>query len=271
MSDEQTAPTVTQEQRRLLLLLAYDGTDYSGFALQNNAPTISGELRKALLEIDPQVGSITGSSRTDSGVHARNQPVSFTTQKPIKSRGWVLALNQRLPPAIRVTYAADVDLAFDPRKAPVHKRYRYRLYLSQTEDPFVSRQSWRIGHELDLALMQSEAAPLVGEHDFRAFRSTDDPRTDTVRQIRRLEILKHSDDRVIDIIVEGNRFMYNMVRIIVGTLVDVGRGKLAPGSSRLALTSGNRQQLGMTAPACGLMLEHVELPDWGREGWPPRH
>lgn len=255
----------------MLLLLAYDGTDYSGFALQNNAPTISGALRNALVSIDPNVGPITGSSRTDAGVHARNQPVSFTTEKPIKSRGWVLALNQRLPDSICVTYAADVDLDFDPRKAPLFKRYRYRLFSSQVEDPFICRQSWRIGQPLDLGLMRDEARHLLGEHDFRAFRSTDDVRTDTIRTLFRVDLrVDPEDPRCIDVIVEGNRFMYNMVRIIAGTLVDVGRGRVAPGTTLRALASGDRTQLGMTAPSHGLMLEHVELANWGWDGWPER-
>ena len=263
--------TEHRSPRRMLLLIAYDGTDYSGFALQSNAPTVSGVLRAALLQIDPNVGPITGSSRTDSGVHARNQPVSFTTTQPIKPRGWVLALNQRLPPAISVTYAAEVDIDFDPRKAPLYKRYRYRVFNSEVEDPFISRKAWRVGQQLDLELMRREAMALLGEHDFRAFRSADDPRTDTVRRLTKLEIeRKKADPRQIDMVVEGNRFMYNMVRIIAGTLIDIGRMKLPLGSMRAALDSGDRQKLGMTAPARGLMLEHVELPDWGRAGWPER-
>lgn len=254
-----------------MLLIAYDGAAYSGFAIQNNAKTVSGELRKALLTIDPDVGVITGSSRTDSGVHARNQPVSFTTKKSVKSRGWVLALNQYLPSDIRVSYAAETPLDFDPRVAPLFKRYCYRVFNAQAEDPFISRTSWRIGQALRLSKMREEAQYLLGEHDFRAFRSTDDIRVNTVRTIHEIQLNSDAlDPRQISIFVTGNRFMYNMVRIIAGTLVDVGRGRLPPQSTLRALRSGQRTDLGMTAPAHGLMLEHVELPDWGQDGWPAR-
>ncbi len=257
--------------RRILLLLAYDGTDYSGFALQSNAPTIVGELRRALLEIDPDVGSITGSSRTDAGVHARNQPVSFITTRSLKARGWVLALNQRLPDAIVVTYAAEVALDFDPRRAPTFKRYCYRVFNSPLDDPFISRTSWRVGQALHVTTMAKASQVLLGEHDFRAFRSVDDPRAETVRNISTLSLSRDPvEPRLIEVRVTGNRFMYNMVRIIVGTLVDIGRGRVQPDCLVRALQSGARSDLGMTAPARGLMLEHVELDDWGRDGWPMR-
>lgn len=257
--------------RRILLLLAYDGTEYSGFALQNNAPTIAGELRRALLEIDPDVGSITGSSRTDAGVHARNQPVSFTTTRALKARGWVLALNQRLPAAIVVTYAAQVALDFDPRRAPTFKRYCYRIFHSPLDDPFISRSSWRVGQPLHVSAMAQASQALLGEHDFRAFRSVDDPRAETVRKILALSLSRDPvESRLIEVRVTGNRFMYNMVRIIVGTLVDIGRGRVEADCLIRALKSGARSDLGMTAPARGLMLEHVELSDWGRDGWPAR-
>lgn len=256
-------------RRRLLLLVAYDGTDYSGFAPQTNAPTIADELRRALLEIDPEVGPVTGSSRTDAGVHARNQPVSFTTTKLIKPRGWVLALNQRLPSAIVVTYAANTALDFDPRLSPLHKRYCYRVFNSNVEDPFIGRVSWRVGQELDVPRMWGAGQRLLGQHDFRAFRSTDDVRTDTVRTIMALTLERDPrDSRQIALKVTGNRFMYNMVRIIAGTLVDVGRGRIEESNIERALRTGERTVLGMTAPARGLMLEHVELPDWGTDGWP---
>jgi len=265
------AVSATSSIRRVLLLLAYDGTDYSGFALQSNAPTIVGELRRALLEIDPDVGTVTGSSRTDAGVHARNQPVSFTTTRTLKARGWVLALNQRLPAAIVVTYAAEVALNFDPRRAPTFKRYCYRIFNSPLEDPFISRMSWRVGQALHLPTMAMASQALLGEHDFRAFRSVDDPRAETVRTILALSLARdETEPRLIEVRVTGNRFMYNMVRIIVGTLVDIGRGRVEPACLMRALHSGARSDLGMTAPAHGLMLEHVQLGDWGSNGWPER-
>jgi tRNA pseudouridine38-40 synthase len=166
--------------------------------------------------------------------------------------------------------AAHVPLDFDPRRDPLWKRYRYRLFTSPVDDPFVSPIAWRVGDPLDADRMHAEAAALVGDHDFAAFRSVDDMRKETRRRldIVRLEVAP-SDARILDIVVQGNRFMYNMVRIIAGTLVDVGRGKQPPGACARAISSGDRRDLGMTAPAHGLHLEHVELQQWGEQPWPP--
>lgn len=270
-SDDEKVRVSEESRRRVLLLLSYSGGNYSGFARQTNAVTVAGKLEEAILSIDPSASAVTASSRTDAGVHARNQPISFTTSKPLTSRGWVLALAQRLPSDIAVTRASFVPLAFDPRRDPTWKRYRYRLLCSHVEDPFLSPLSWRIGEPLNRAAMEDEAASLVGVHDFAAFRSADDCRTETLRRLESVSVAPSpfSADGL-DIVVQGNRFMYNMVRIIAGTLVDVGRGKKAPGACARALESKDRRDLGMTAPARGLHLEHVELTDWGTDEWPPR-
>jgi tRNA pseudouridine38-40 synthase len=258
------------EIRRVLLLVAYDGRNYSGMVRQNGPRTVAGELEGALQQIDPEASKITVSSRTDKGVHAARQPVSFTTSRNLSSRGWVLALGQRLPPDISVVRASFVPLEFDPRRDPIYKRYTYRLFLSQVEDPFVSPFAWRIGDALNLPLMRAEAADLCGEHDFAAFRQVDDQRTETVRKLDSVAIETDAHDvRCVSIHVRGNRFLYNMVRIIAGTLVDVGRGRKEPGAVRRALVSLDRKDLGMTAPAHGLRLEHVELRDFGLDAWPP--
>ena len=256
--------------QRILLLVSYDGTDYSGFARQEERViTISGQLDKAIRQIDPDASSVTGSSRTDAGVHASGQAISFTTHRPLTSRGWVLALAQRLAPTISVMRASRVPINFDPRKDPIWKRYRYRIFPSQSEDPFLCRTSWRVGNNLDFSLMRAEADALLGEHDFQAFRSIGDFRTETTRRMDRVEVtLSKEDQRCIDIVVQGNRFMYNMVRIIAGTLVDVGRGRREPGACARAIESGDREDLGMTAPPHGLLLQHVELRNWGTEAWP---
>jgi tRNA pseudouridine38-40 synthase len=269
--EHQEARVSVENTRRVLLLLSYAGGSYSGFARQTNAVTVAGKLEEAISAIDPQASAVTASSRTDAGVHARNQPVSFTTVKSLSSRGWVLALTQRLPDDIAVARASFVPLAFDPRRDPLWKRYRYRLFCSQVEDPFLSPVSWRIGEPLDRSAMEQEAAVLIGEHDFAAFRSVDDVRIETVRKLERVEIQPspHSPESL-DIVVQGNRFMYNMVRIIAGTLVDVGRGRKAPGACARAFVSKDRRELGMTAPARGLQLEHVELREWGTDEWPSR-
>ena len=263
--DPESAPKRT----RRLLIVAYNGAPWSGFQQQANAPSIAGALDEAIAHIDPQASRVLGSSRTDAGVHARFQPVTFDTTRTIASRGWLLGLTSHLPRTIAVLRTAEAPLDFDPRTRPLWKEYRYTLLRSIVEDPFLTDSAWRIGHALDLELMRAEARALVGEHDFAAFRSSADPRTATVRHLARVSIEESkADPRLIEIVVRGNRFLYNMVRIIAGTLVDVGRGHLAPGAVLRALESKDRRQLGMTAPARGLCLCHVELPNWGANPWP---
>ena len=256
--------------RRVLLLAAYDGRNYSGMVRQNGPPTVAGEIEKALRQIDPSASSIAVSSRTDKGVHAARQPVSFTTTRNPSARGWVLALGQRLPPDISIIRASFVSLDFDPRRNAIYKRYAYRVFRSRVADPFVSAFAWRVGDPLDVTLMRAEAADLCGEHDFAAFRQVDDRRAETIRRLDVVSVEQDaSDARCLTITVQGNRFLYNMVRIIAGTLVDVGRGRKEPGAVRRALLSKDRRDLGMTAPPHGLRLEHVELSDWGQDAWPP--
>ena len=255
---------------RVLLHVSYDGSAYSGFARQENAPTVCGRLEAAIASIDPKAGPLTCSSRTDRGVHARNHPVSFDTHQSLTMRGWALALSHRLPADISVSRAASIESNFDPRRAPLWKSYCYRFYRSQIDDPFLGRTSWRLGYQLDIAAMKKEARSLIGTHDFCAFRSSEDERTETERTIFDVSLEPDASyPQQWGIWVRGNRFLHNMVRIISGTIVDVGRGKLAPGASLRALSSKSRQDLGMTAPAHGLTLERVELPDWGKDAWPP--
>lgn len=259
----------SKNRSRRLLLVAYDGSQYSGFQQQENAPSIAGQIDEAVRQMDPDASRALGASRTDAGVHARLQPVTFDTTRQIRSRGWVLGLSSFLPRNIAVLRSSEVDLDFDPRRRPLWKIYRYRILRSPVEDPFLSDHAWRIGEKLDQDLMAREAESLVGTFDFQAFRSAKDPRLDTVRTLADVRISEDaSDPRCLNLWVKGDRFLYNMVRIIAGTIVDVGRGRLASGAARRALSGGDREQLGMTAPARGLCLEHVELPEWGREPWP---
>lgn len=261
---------VNQESgQRILLFVSYDGSGFSGFWRQANARTVAGELQDAIWAVDPTATIVSCASRTDAGVHARGQPVSFVTQKELTTRGWVLAMAARLPKEVSVTCASRVPIDFDPRRDPIWKRYCYRVRRSQVEDPFLAPYSWRVGQALDLTKMRAEAETLVGTHDFAAFRSIEDTRPETLREMHSIT-LSEADYDCLNIEVRGNRFMYNMVRIIAGTLVDVGRGKLKPGAGLRAIASGNRRDLGMTAPARGLTLEHVELRTWGLDAWPPR-
>jgi tRNA pseudouridine38-40 synthase len=264
------ASATTPAWHGVLLTVAYDGKRLAGFARQPNVRTVAGELDGAVRSIDPRATVVRGASRTDAGVHARGQRVAFDTTMAIPSRGWVMALNAALPEEIVVRRAASIAGGFEPRFHAESKVYRYVLLEGAVADPFLAGRCWRIGDRLNHELMRRAAAPLVGEHDFAAFRASGDERTDTVRRLFRIEVRSASGDdpRLTEIVVEGNRFMYRMVRIIVGSLVDVAVGRLDEGRLARALTERDRALLGRTAPPDGLCLDSVRLDDEGIDPWP---
>jgi tRNA pseudouridine38-40 synthase len=254
----------------VLLEVAYDGTAFHGWATQKEGRTVEDTLRGALTAFDPRATAPRGTSRTDAGVHADAQMVAFDASREIPSRGWVLALNEHLPEDVAVRSARPVPVGFNPRFHAKGKRYRYRLVLDRVRNPRYSTRAWRVGWALDLARLEREAQAIVGEHDFGGFRSAQDPRQATVRTMTRVAV-EPLEGRVVSIVIEGNAFLYNMVRILVGTLVDVGRGHLAEGTIAKTLASRDRTMAGTTAPAHGLTLEHVdlELPLGTGAAWPP--
>jgi tRNA pseudouridine38-40 synthase len=216
----------------LLLRVAYDGQSFSGLAIQDNAVTVAGELQRSIWEMDPEATRLRVCSRTDAGVHAEEQYVAFDTDRDISCRGWVLGITGSLPPQIAVLSAARIEPGFEPCKRSVSKTYRYSILQGTIRDPFLEGRSWRVFERLNHRLMREEAALLIGTHDFRAFRGRNDFRTNTVRTIFRVNVaLRAGSDRVLDIELEGTAFMYHMVRIIAGSVVDVGRGKLPGGCS----------------------------------------
>lgn len=253
----------------VLLRVAYDGRPFSGFARQENARTVAGELLGAVRALDPNASELRGTSRTDAGVHAHAQLVAFDARLDIPPRGWVLGLSRHLPSEIAVVRAQTVPLGFEPRRHVRSKTYRYVLLESAVRDPFLEGRAWRLTHRLNQMAMAEAAAPLVGEHDFAAFRASGDERTETVRRLVRVEVRRaRSDARILEIAVEGDRFMYKMVRIIVGALVDVGRGRRAANCTSLALASRDRSDLGITAPPDGLYLDSIELDVETNDAWP---
>ncbi len=260
------------DARGVLLTVAYDGEKFSGWAAQEGTRTVQGVLAEAIASMDPNASTTRGVSRTDAGVHAESQRVAFDPSeraRAIEMRGWVLGLNAALPEDVAVRAAREVPVGFDPRGVSRGKRYRYRVLLDQVRDPLLRGRAWRIGYPLDLEKMSREASRIVGTFDFRAFRSARDERTVTTRTLTRVAIEKEND-RVVGIVVEGTAFMHNMVRIIAGTFVDVARGQLEEGAVTRAIASGARDDLGATAPAHGLCLEHVELAgiEEGGSAWP---
>lgn len=272
-SDRATSKTAgpSAPKHGVLLTVAYDGTAFSGWASQRDARTVEDALRGAIRALDPRAEGPRGSSRTDAGVHAEGQLAAFDASLEIPARGWVLALNQHLPDDVSVRAARTVPVSYSPRFASKKKRYRYRLLLDKVRDPLLRDRAWRIGYDLDMEAMKREAQAIVGTHDFAAFRSAGDERDVTTRTIHAVTVEPEgAEGRVWGVAIEGNAFLYNMVRILVGTLVDVARGHLAEGTIARALASRDRSHAGQTAPAQGLVLEHidVEVPDEAGEPWP---
>ena len=256
----------------ILLTVAYDGRRFSGWARQTNARSVAGELEGAIFAIDPNATRTRGLSRTDAGVHAKEQLVAFDTDKDITLRGWVLAISQHLPDEIAIVRAARVEPGFDARRHLTRKVYRYTVLHSLVRDPFLEGRAWRILERFNHSAIQEIAQTLVGTHDFAAFRGAADSRTDTVRQIFRIDVRPaHNDERITLIDVEGDKFLYNMVRIIVGALIDIGRERLPKDALLRALASHARTDLGITAPPDGLCLERVVIDLQKLQAWPPPH
>jgi tRNA pseudouridine38-40 synthase len=253
----------------VLLEVAYDGAAFHGWAAQRTGRTVEEALRGAVVALDPRASGLRGASRTDAGVHAEGQLVAFDTRRDIPERGWVLGLNQHLPDDLAVRAARTVPPGFAPRFAARGKRYRYRVLVDPVRDPRWRAHAWRVS-ELDVLALAREGFDAVGTHDFAAFRTASDPRPTTVRTLTRVEVERAADPRVLGVVVEGNAFLHNMVRILVGTMVDVARGRRAPGAVALAIAERTRVAAGTTAPAHGLVLEHVdvELPEGTGARWP---
>ena len=272
MGETSTPPRPAQPRRGVLLTVAYDGSPFAGFAPQPGQRTVAGELLGALRAVDPRVREIRGASRTDAGVHAHGQRVAFDTALAVPPRGWVLAVTRHLPREIAVRRAAWVAPGFSPRFTSRGKRYRYLILRDPVRDPLLEGRVWRspsfAGPEA-VARARREALLAVGTHDFAAFRSSADERTNTVRTVRALDVTEDPGDaRLLRVDVEGNAFLHNMVRILVGTLADVARGRLAEGAIARALASRDRRDAGITAPGDGLYLMQVLLDDEGEAAWP---
>jgi tRNA pseudouridine38-40 synthase len=256
----------------VLVQVAYDGTGFSGWAAQKDQRTVEEVVGNAIRAVDPGAIGPRGTSRTDAGVHAEAQMAAFDAALAMPPRGWVLELNRNLPDDVAIRAARVVPAGFAPRFASKGKRYRYDLLFDKVRDPLLHDRTWRIGYDMDVDAMRREASTIVGTHDFAAFRSAGDQRDVTVRTITMVELIASpSDERRWSIAIEGTAFLYNMVRILVGTLVDVGRGHLPEGTIARALEAKDRAAAGFTAPACGLTLARTDLdfpPETGAP-WPP--
>ncbi|NLY54604.1 MAG: tRNA pseudouridine(38-40) synthase TruA [Firmicutes bacterium] len=243
-------------ERNIKLLVEYDGTDWHGWQIQPNAPTIQGELEAAILRVTGEPRRVTGSSRTDAGVHAAGQVCNFYTTSRIPTERIPYALNANLPPSIVVLQAEEVAPEFHARYDAVGKRYIYEIINRPLPSALRRRYSYHVARPLDLAAMHRAAAMLQGEHDFAAFQAAGSSVQNTVRNLSHLSVREVQPGRLL-ICVEGNGFLYNMVRILVGTLVWVGSGRLGPEAMPQILRSRDRSQAGPTAPPQGLCLEKV--------------
>ncbi|MCD2491889.1 tRNA pseudouridine(38-40) synthase TruA [Lacrimispora sp. NSJ-141] len=238
--------------KRIKLTVAYDGTKYCGWQYQPNGVTIEEVLNKALSELTGEDIHVIGASRTDSGVHALGNIAVFDTETKIPPEKICYAVNQRLPEDIVVQSSEEVDAFYHPRKCNSLKTYEYQILNRRFPNPVRRRDSYFVHWPLDVEKMQEAAVCLVGEHDFSSFCSAGSQAEDTIRKIYEASVTKDGD--MITICLTGNGFLYNMVRIIAGTLIEVGRGAYPPGHMEEILNARDRRMAGVKAPAMGLTL-----------------
>ena len=243
--------------KRVRLTVAYDGTNYHGWQIQNNGITIESELNRCLTDLLREPVEVIGASRTDSGVHALGNIAVFDTTSRMPAEKISYALNQRLPEDIRIQKSEQVPDDWHPRRCDSRKTYEYRIYRAQFPMPVKRLYSLFTYYELDVNRMQEAAAYLEGEHDFKSFCSIHTQTETTVRTITDLSVKKEGS--LITIRVTGTGFLYNMVRIIAGTLIEVGNGKYPPEHIKEILQHCDRSCAGPTAPARGLTLVEYEF------------
>lgn len=278
----------------ILLRIAYDGTEFSGWARQKPRPdgsairTVQGEVERALSDLFRQPVTVRGASRTDAGVHAHGQLAAFEPPSSIPPSGVARALTGRLPADVTVVAAWSEERWADVRGGNDGKCYRYRIRTTGERDPVGGRDEWHFARRLDVAAMRDACGALVGEHDFSAFRSAHCQARSTTRTVHVVRVLsraapfgpvadagrlpsKHPviGDVTADLVtveVQGQAFLQNMVRIIAGTLVEIGRGQRPVDCIPALLAQGDRRNAGVTAPACGLTLVEVKWPSSPEDG-----
>ena len=241
--------------KRIKLTIAYDGTNYCGWQIQPNGITIEEVLNKALSKLTGEDIAVIGASRTDSGVHAMGNVAVFDTNTTIPPDRIAVSLNQRLPEDIVIVHSEEVPADFHPRYCDCSKTYEYHIINTRTPIPTKRLTNYFVSYKLNIENMKKAASYLVGEHDFVSFCNVRTDVENTVRTITALDILTNGNE--ITIRITGNGFLYNMVRIIVGTLIRVGRGFYEPEKVKEILEAKDRKAAGVTAPAHGLMLMEI--------------
>lgn len=249
-------------ERNIKLLIAYDGTDFHGWQTQSDLRTVQGEIEQAARRVARHQVNLLGSGRTDAGVHAAGQVANFLTTCEIPVHNLHRAIGSRLPKDVTLIDTAEVSSTFHARISADSKLYRYRIHNApgRPVSRLAQRYCYHFWHPLDLDLMREAARYFVGEMDFASMASKGSPRESTVRTVLSCSIDRHYDEVRID--VEGKGFLYNQVRNMVGTLVEIGRGHWSPGAVPEILASGDRSRAGPTAPARGLCLQWVRYPSY---------
>lgn len=241
---------------RYAMVIEYDGTNYAGWQRQKNAVSVQQKIEEALEVVLGSKTIIYASGRTDSGVHAEGQVAHFESEKELNTRSTIYSLNSLLPSDVKIQKMFKVSSDFHAQYSAKRKTYLYRSYVSESASPLRDRFYARILPPVDVEKMKRASKSLVGKHDFKAFCSTGSSINSTEREIYEFNIVEKGDEVIFEI--TGNGFLYNMVRIIVGTLYFIGKGKLPETAIDEMLATGNRKVGGKTYPACGLCLKQVE-------------
>lgn len=242
--------------KRVKLIVAYDGTNYCGWQIQINGITVEEVLNKVLTDLLGVETAVIGASRTDSGVHAMANVAVFDTDSKIPGEKFSFALNQRLPNDIRIQSSKEVAPDWHPRFCNSTKTYEYKILNRRFDMPLCRLYTHFVYMPLDVEKMKAAAEYIVGEHDFASFCSSGSQVESTVRTVYSLEVSREND--IISIRISGNGFLYNMVRIIVGTLMKVGLGVYPPEHMREIIEAKDRNAAGPKAPACGLTLVGID-------------
>lgn len=243
--------------KRIGLIVAYDGTQYCGWQTQPNGITVQGELNRCLSELLGTEIETMGASRTDAGVHAMGNVAVFDTDSRIPGEKFSFALNQRLPEDIRIQLSEEVEPDFHPRYCESEKTYEYRILNRTFPVPTERLYSYFYHYPLDINKMREATAYLIGQHDFASFCGAKAQVKSTIRIVTGIEVYREGD--MITIRVSGRGFLYNMVRIIAGTLIEIGAGQYPPEKMKEILEVKNREAAGPTAPACGLTLIGIQF------------
>ena len=259
--------------RHFKLTIAYDGTDFHGWQMQANKPTIQGEIVSVLQQLTQEKIILHGAGRTDAGVHALGQVASFRTRSGLSAQEFQRALNALLPPTIRIVGAEEVGPDFNARWSARGKTYRYRLYRGRVVPPAIWRYVLHYPFPLDEDAMRDAAARFVGMHDFASFAAStgsedDDKERSTEREIYSTELARTPDNEELVFTVRGRSFLRYMVRKMMGTLLDVGRGKLTPADIERLYELRDRSKSGPTVPPQGLVMVEVQHEEAWRLGRP---